>query len=166
VISKVQHIPVPLLLLMVGVGVDSFVNCARPARVVRVEFESWRDEYAVSKCFWRHVKKKCDLCLEEFGFDDHDELRYSIAIDSTGINFLHRSCAATLDPLAMRVVIEGYQYPDTQHYLSVNYRGHAPRLVIGNTGSVTRGALLQVMQEIVDGRMVMCPMTDGKTLIQ
>ena len=166
VISKGKHIPLPMLLLMAGVEVDLYVNHSRPARAMRVEFESWPDEYAVSRWFWRNLRK-CSLCLEEFYFDDSYELKYSVGIDSEGIQFLHRSCAATLNPLAMQVLLEGYQFPDTQHYLTVNYRGYAPRLVIGNTKSLTRGGLLLAMRAIADGEVVLQPMramTDGEVV--
>jgi hypothetical protein len=166
VISKGKHIPLPMLLLMAGVAVDLDVNHSRPARAMLVEFESWANEYAVSRWFWRNLRK-CSLCLDEFYFDDRDELKYSVGIDSEGIHFLHRSCVAKLNPLAMQVLLEGYQFPDTQHYLTVNYRGYAPRLVIGNTKSLSRGALLQVMREIADGEVVLQPMraiADGEVV--
>jgi hypothetical protein len=157
-----------MLLLMAGSAIDLDFNHSRPARAMRVEFESWANEYAVSKWLWRNLRSRCcSLCLEGFDFDHRDEkLKYSVAIDSLGIHLLHRLCAATLKPLSMHVLFEGYQYPDTQHYLTVESRGYAPRVVIGNTRSTTRAALLQVVREIADGRIVLRPPAGGEMVIQ
>ena len=87
-----------------------------------------------------------------------------MAVDSVGIHFLHRSCAATLKPLGMHVLVEGFQYPDTQHYLTVDSRGCAPRVVIGDTSTTTRAALRQVLREIVNGEMTVRPPADGEVI--
>jgi hypothetical protein len=167
-VSKGKDVPLPMLLLMAGSAIDLDFNQSRPARALRVKFESLANEYAVSKWLWRNLRSRCcSLCQDGFDFDHRDDkLKYSVAIDSVGVHLLHRSCAATLPPLGMHVLFEGYQYPDTQHYLTVNYRGYAPRVVIGNTRSTTRAALLQVVREIADGRMVLRPPAGGEGLIQ
>jgi hypothetical protein len=161
--TRADEIPLPMLFILAGSAIDLDFNHSRPARTMRVEFESRTDEWTVSKWFWRNLRK-CAFCLKRFDFDRHDKRKYCVAVDSVGIHFLHRSCAATLKPFDVHVLVEGYQYPDTQHFLTVDSRGYAPRVVIGNTRSTTRAALREVLREIVSGEMILRPPADGEVI--
>jgi hypothetical protein len=155
----------PALLLMVGSALTADFNQSYPARALPVQFESRANEWAVTKWLSRNLRSRCcSLCLERFNLDPRDEkLKYSVAVDKVRLHFVHQEC---IKPLSMHVLFDGYCYPDTQHFLTADSRGSAPRVVIGDTSSTTRAALLQVVSEITDGRMAVWPPAGGKTVVQ
>jgi hypothetical protein len=122
-IAKNAPIPTPVRALIAALVVDSAEYPSHPARMVPLNFESLHDSYAFSQILWRHVntETKCYICRKPFSFE-RSELHFSLAIDDEGVHFMHKGCAATLNPRAMEVVLEGYQYPDTPHRLEVNWR--------------------------------------------
>jgi hypothetical protein len=115
--------------------------------MVPLSFQGLNDAYDVSLFLWRHVnrEKRCNLCRKPFEYNEHFQHVFSVALDAeNNLAFLHRSCAANSQ--SFRVFIEGSNYSDIIHELSVSWRGNPDRAVVGETAELGHeGTLLQLL---------------------
>jgi hypothetical protein len=154
-IAKDKHIPLQFLAVLAGVAVDSIEYCSYRARTVPVRFESFDDAYDTSLWLWANVnrEKRCSICRKHFEYNAHFQHVFSVALDAENkIKFLHRLCADT-SSRGLRVIIEGWNWSDVMHTLSVPWRGMEERAVIGDTArleDVTTEELLQAQKRTQD----------------
>jgi hypothetical protein len=154
-IREGRDIPHQFLALLAAVAVDSVEYRSYRARTVPVRFESFNDAYDMSLFLWANVNReeRCSICRKHFEYTEHFQHVFSVALDSeNNIKFLHRLCADT-NSRTLDVIIEGWNWSDVMHTLSVPWRGMEERAVIGDTArleDVTTEELLQAQNRTQD----------------
>jgi hypothetical protein len=148
-IREGRDIPHQFLALLAGMMIDSVEYRSYRARMVALKFVSDSDAYDLSLFLWRHANRhtRCDQCRKYLEYEG-SELHFGVAIDSESIAFLCKRCTAAKSH-GMSLIIEGWNYPDVMHDVSVNWRGMEERAVIGNTDALGEQATIE---ELLDAQ--------------